>query len=195
MAGQAQYAELMRQFSAFGAVKRELGRMMPADCPSGSAAVLTLLQLHGDMRMSKLAELLAVDISVTSRHVAHLAERGWIQRSRDPADKRSRILHLTPAGLAQIDELSRRTTEMLARRLSDWNDDDVGHLIRLMSRLRADFDDGRCTPAARPATPPGAGPSPAASSAPATRTPAQASTRTPARAPTRTSTRTPEITT
>lgn len=65
MAGQAQYEELMRQFSAFGAVKREMGRILPSDCPSGSAAVLTLLARHGDMRMSKLSELLAVDMSVT----------------------------------------------------------------------------------------------------------------------------------
>lgn len=81
MAERAQYEELMRQFSAFGAVKRELGRIMPSDCPSGSAAVLTLLGRFGDMRMSRLAELLAVDMSVTSRHVAHLADRGWIDRS------------------------------------------------------------------------------------------------------------------
>jgi len=78
MAERAQYEELMRQFSAFGAVRRELGRILPSDCPSGSAAVLTLLGRHGAMRMSKLAELLAVDMSVTSRHVAHVADRGWI---------------------------------------------------------------------------------------------------------------------
>jgi DNA-binding MarR family transcriptional regulator len=155
MAGRAQYEGLMRQFSAFGAVKRELGRMMPADCPSGSAAVMTLLERHGAMRMSKLAALLAVDMSVTSRHVAHAAERGWIDRSPDPADKRSRILHLTPAGLARLDELSRRTTEVLAHRLGDWTDEDIGQLIRLMSRLRADFDDSRYAPA-RPAAPPAA---------------------------------------
>ena len=112
MAEQAQYEELVRQFSAFGAVKREMGRILPSDCPSGSAAVLTLLSRHGDMRMSKLAELLAVDMSVTSRHVAHVAEYGWIERSPDPADRRSRILRLTPAGLAQVEELSRRTTRM-----------------------------------------------------------------------------------
>ncbi|CAM5648838.1 hypothetical protein SALBM217S_10157 [Streptomyces griseoloalbus] len=98
MAESAQYEELVRQFSAFGAVKREMNRLMPSDCPSGSAAVLTVLGRDGDMRMSRLAELLSVDMSVTSRHVAHLAERGWIERSPDPADKRSRILRLAPAG-------------------------------------------------------------------------------------------------
>ncbi|MFJ8539152.1 MarR family winged helix-turn-helix transcriptional regulator [Streptomyces sp. NPDC093591] len=146
MAEQAQYEELVRQFSAFGAVKREIGRTLPSDCSSGSAAVLTLLARHGEMRMSKLAELLAVDMSVTSRHVAHVAERGWIERSPDPADKRSRILRLTPAGEGRVREMSRRTTQLLAERLSDWTDHDVAELTRLMARLRASFDDCR-TPA------------------------------------------------
>jgi DNA-binding MarR family transcriptional regulator len=151
MAGQAQYEELARQLSAVGAVKREMGRILPSDCPTGSAAVLTLLGRHGDMRMSRLAELLAVDMSVTSRHVAHVAARGWIERSPDPADKRSRILRLTPAGLDQLDELSRRTSHLLADRLSDWTDDEVGQLIRLMTRLRASFGDCRSAPARLPA--------------------------------------------
>ncbi|MFS4096478.1 MarR family winged helix-turn-helix transcriptional regulator [Streptomyces sp. AF1A] len=151
MAEQRQFEELARQLSAVGAVKRDLGRILPSDCPAGSATVLTLLGRHGDMRMSKLAELLAVDLSVTSRHVAHVAARGWIERHPDPADKRSRILRLTPAGLAQLDELSRRTTCLLAERLSDWTDDEVGQLIRLMGRLRASFGDCRSAPL-RPAS-------------------------------------------
>ncbi|MFI9150742.1 MarR family winged helix-turn-helix transcriptional regulator [Streptomyces sp. NPDC053367] len=145
MAEQALYEELARQLSAVGAVKRGLARILPADCPAGSAAVLTLLDRNGDMRMSRLAELLSVDMSVTSRHVAHLAARGWIERSPDPADKRSRILRLTPAGRAQLDELSRRTTRLLATRLGDWTDDEVGQLIGLMTRLRDSFGD--CRPA------------------------------------------------
>ncbi|MET7485051.1 MarR family transcriptional regulator [Streptomyces sp. NPDC005538] len=153
MAEQAQYEELMRQFSAFGAVRRELGRILPSDCPSGSVAVLTLLGRHGDMRMSRLAELLSVDMSVTSRHVAHAADRGWITRSPDPADKRSRILRLTPSGWVQVDELSRRTAELLADRLSDWSEEEVGQLIRLMARLRASFDDCRTASHAPHTTP------------------------------------------
>ncbi|WBO65269.1 MarR family winged helix-turn-helix transcriptional regulator [Streptomyces camelliae] len=151
MAERTQFEELARQLSAVGAVKRDLGRILPPDCPAGSAAVLTLLGRHGDMRMSKLAELLAVDMSVTSRHVAHVAARGWIERLPDPADKRSRILRLTPSGLAQLDELSRRTTHLLAERLADWTDDEVGQLIRLMTRLRDSFGGCRSAPVRLPA--------------------------------------------
>ena len=150
MAESAQYEELVRQFSAFGAVKREMSRLMPSDCPSGSAAVLTVLGRHGDMRMGRLAELLSVDMSVTSRHVAHLAERGWIERSPDPADKRSRILRLTPAGRDRLDELFRLTTHLLAERLGDWPDEEVGHLARLMARLRDSFGDPRTVPRQAP---------------------------------------------
>ena len=86
------YEELARQLSAIGAVKRGLGRMLPHECPAGAAAVLTLLERHGEMRMSRLAELLAIDMSVTSRHVAHVAEqaehvslRGSCRSGRLPA--------------------------------------------------------------------------------------------------------------
>ncbi|MFE0453797.1 MarR family winged helix-turn-helix transcriptional regulator [Streptomyces sp. NPDC058914] len=171
MAGQArdgQYEELARQLSAVGAVKRDLGRILPPDCSAGSAAVLALLGRHGDLRMSALSELLAVDMSVSSRHAAHLAERGWIDRSPDPADKRSRILRLTPEGEAMLLELSRRSADLLAERLSDWTDEEVAQLIRLMTRLRASFGDCRTAPH-RPPPPP-----PVPVREPITRTPAQA---------------------
>lgn len=146
MAEQAQYEELARQLSAIGAVKRDLARILPPDCPGGSAAVLTLLGRYGEMRISRLAELLSVDMSVTSRHVAHVADRGWIERSPDPADKRSRILRLTATGQEQLDELSRRTSRLFADRLSDWSDQEVGLLSALMGRLRESFGDCRATP-------------------------------------------------
>ncbi len=143
MAAQSQYEELARQLSAIGAVKREMGRMLPQDCPPASAGVLTLLDRHGEMRMSQLAELLAIDMSVTSRHVAHVCERGWVERKPDPADKRSRLLRLTPIGRDLLEELAERYTAALARYLDDWSDADVGHLVELLGRLRTSFGDCR----------------------------------------------------
>ncbi len=149
VAARSQYEELARQLSAVGAVKRGLARILPAECPAGSAAVLALLRQHGEMRISRLAELLDVDMSVTSRHVAHVAEHGWIERSSDPTDKRSRILRLTPAGRDVLSDLNRRTTEMFAHNLSDWSDEDVGRLNSLLARLRDSFacrGSGGCVP-------------------------------------------------
>ncbi|MEC4018905.1 MarR family winged helix-turn-helix transcriptional regulator [Streptomyces sp. H27-D2] len=143
MAEQSQYEELAQQLSAIGAVKRDLSRILPHDCPAGSTAVLSLLRHHGEMRMSKLAELLAIDMSVTSRHVAHVAERGWIDRQPDPLDKRSRLLSLNPSGEKLLGEISERYVEMLAGTLRDWSDDDLGQLNTLLARLRDSFGDCR----------------------------------------------------
>ncbi|GGV49106.1 MarR family winged helix-turn-helix transcriptional regulator [Streptomyces longisporoflavus] len=150
MAAQRHYEDLARQLSAIGAVKRGLGRGLPHDCPGGSAAVLILLDRHGEMRMSRLAELLAVDMSVTSRHVAHVAEKEWILREPDPADKRSRILRLTPAGQTKVNELSELSIRTLTHYLHDWSDDEVVQLSTLLARLRDSFGDCRAASARLP---------------------------------------------
>ncbi|MFD7625094.1 MarR family winged helix-turn-helix transcriptional regulator [Streptomyces sp. NPDC059851] len=133
------YEELARRLTGVGAVKRELARHLPPDCPPGSAAVLTLIDRHGDMRLSRLADLMAIDISVTSRHVAHVADRGWITRDADPGDGRCRILRLTPAGSAFLAQASARYTDALERALADWSAHDIDVLNGLLARLRSSF--------------------------------------------------------
>ncbi|MET7936997.1 MarR family transcriptional regulator [Streptomyces sp. NPDC005322] len=143
MATQSHYEELARQLSAIGTVKRGLGRILPSDCPAGAAAVLMLLERYGEMRMSKLAELLDIDMSVTSRHVAHVAERGWVDRKCDPLDRRSRLLSINASGEKLLRHVSERYTNALAHCLSDWSDEDIDRLNELLARLRAGFGDTR----------------------------------------------------
>lgn len=135
----AAYAELARQLTGIGAVKRELARSLPPDCPPGAAVVLTLLDRHGEMRLSRLTEFMGVDISVTSRHVTHIADRGWIERETDPGDGRCRILRLTPAGRALLAEIGARCAASLERALPDWSPQDIDVLNTLLARLRSSF--------------------------------------------------------
>ncbi|MEW1548215.1 MarR family winged helix-turn-helix transcriptional regulator [Streptomyces tsukubensis] len=139
MAAQTLYAELARQLNSIGALRRGLLRALPADCPSGPAATLSLLHRHGEMRMSRLCELLAVDMSVTSRHVAHAVDGGWVERAPDPGDRRSRLLRLTPAGTAKLGELHERSAVLLSRQLAEWSDGEIGDLIGMLDRLRCSF--------------------------------------------------------
>lgn len=137
------FRELARQLRSVGAVNRELARRLPSGCPPASAGLLTLLRTHGEMRMSGLTELLGIDLSVTSRHVAHAAERGWIERLPDPYDGRSRLLRLTGQGERQLDQLSGLATETLQRHLAHWSEEDITALGALLDRLRTDFGDCR----------------------------------------------------
>ncbi|WP_051806854.1 MarR family winged helix-turn-helix transcriptional regulator [Streptomyces sp. NRRL F-2664] len=135
----APHEELAARLTGIGAVKRELARNLPPDCPPGVAAVLTVLDRHGEMRLSRLADLMAVDVSVTSRHVTHSAERGWIEREPDPVDGRCRILRLTPAGRALLADIGARYTAALERALHDWSAQDIDVLNTLLARLRSSF--------------------------------------------------------
>ncbi|MBT2383713.1 MarR family winged helix-turn-helix transcriptional regulator [Streptomyces sp. ISL-11] len=143
MAAQEQYEELGRQLGAVVAVRRDLGRLLPPECSPASAGLLALLRQNGEMRMGRLAELLAIDMSVTSRHVAYAADHGWLERHPDPADKRSRLLSISPRGEELLAEVSARYTQALAVCLKDWSDDDVSRLNELLARLRESFGDCR----------------------------------------------------
>lgn len=143
MAERSQYEELARQISAIGAVKREMARSLPPECPPASAAVLALLDKHGEMRTSGLAELMAIDMSVTSRHVTHVADRGWIERRPDPQDGRSRLLRISESGERFLADLTAHLVETFASHLQDWSDEDVARLNTLLSRLRTSFGDCR----------------------------------------------------
>ncbi|OEV30972.1 MarR family transcriptional regulator [Streptomyces nanshensis] len=144
-AARSGYEELARHLSGLGAVRRELMRGLPADCPAASAGVLTLLHRYGEMRMGRLAELMAVDMSVTSRHVTHTVERGWVEREPDPEDGRSRLLRLTERGGRQLDTLSKATTRTLESILHEWTEEDIARLNGMLERLRASFGDSRAT--------------------------------------------------
>ncbi|NBM16445.1 MarR family winged helix-turn-helix transcriptional regulator [Streptomyces sp. GC420] len=157
MARPSQYEELARLLSGIGAVKRDLARVLPHDCPPGASVVLVLLNRHGAMRMSRLAELMAIDMSVTSRHVAHVADRGWVAREPDPCDGRSRILRLTETGSRQLTRITDLYSQALARTLRDWSDEEVGRLNEMLARLRDSFGDCRARHA-RPDEHAGTGP-------------------------------------
>lgn len=137
------YRELTRRLRSVAVVNRELARRLPPDCPPASAGLLALLRRHGETRMSRLTELLAIDLSVTSRHVAHAEERGWVERLPDPDDGRSRLLRLTASGERQLEELSDLSTGALQELLTDWTVEDVTTLSSLLDRLATDFGDCR----------------------------------------------------
>ncbi|GGO86633.1 MarR family winged helix-turn-helix transcriptional regulator [Wenjunlia tyrosinilytica] len=140
MATQQHCADLVMQLSAFSVVRRGITRVLPPDCPPAAIGVLALLHHTGDMRMSHLAERLGIDISVTSRHVAHLCVRGWIDRLPDPGDGRSRILRITPEGKQALEGAQDMCAAALAAHLKDWSDDDVAALTTLLGRLRKSFE-------------------------------------------------------
>ena len=143
--------------------------------PGASRAALEHLAMAGPLTVGEAAGHLSRTQSVVSDIVSHLVRQGLLERESDPADRRRKLVWLTPAG----HEALRRDREvlsvdLLATALAGLPEDQADALI---SGLRALVDQATPTPrptAQRPATPRPATPR---STTPRSTTPQQGETR------------------
>ena len=97
--------------------------------------VLAKIHLLGPVRPSALAELLGLDLSTVSRHVSALERAGWVARERDPEDGRAYLVRATPEGVAVFHVNRQRWFDMVRQILSDWPEQDLHDLVRLLTRF------------------------------------------------------------
>ena len=57
---------------------------------------------HPDARVADLAAAVAIGVGSTSKIVDRVAGEGWLERRPNPANRRSSLLALTPAGEAVV---------------------------------------------------------------------------------------------
>lgn len=90
----------------------------------------------GPATMRDLAVRLAADKAYLSVAVDDLEQRGLLERSIDPDDRRVRLLTLTPTGLAA----ARHANELLAESppgFQTLSDTDLTHLERILTKVHA----------------------------------------------------------
>jgi DNA-binding MarR family transcriptional regulator len=105
--------------------------------PSQSAALATV-ERHGPLTPSELAVRERVQRPTATRVLARLEAAGLVARACDPADRRSFLVSVTPAGRAMLAAQRNRKDAYLARRLETLDDADRATLSRaaeLLERL------------------------------------------------------------
>jgi DNA-binding MarR family transcriptional regulator len=147
--------------SGAGELLREVARLytraqrVEADCCSGTSPtqchILTELGRSGPQPLSELGQRLLLEKSWTSRAVEGLVEAGLVGKSDNPADARSWIVALTPAGQRRVRELNRTLdghADRLLDSLSERERESVHKsLLLLLKVLRADRSATCCLPA------------------------------------------------
>lgn len=128
---------------AHGRLDRAFERSMRDCCDISSAWFEVLIRLARSpghrLRMSELAEQLAITTGGVTRLVDRIAQAGYVERRPCPDDRRVQWVALTPDGLDKITEATDIHLADLQRELFDRLDaDDVEDLVRIMSKLRAD---------------------------------------------------------
>ena len=104
-----------------------------------AAGTLSLLQLVVDrqpIRPSEIAEVQDVHPSLVTRQVRELEDAGNLQVTADPADGRSCLVTLTPAGADELQRLTQVGLDRFALFVADWQPSDVRMLTALLNKLR-----------------------------------------------------------
>jgi DNA-binding MarR family transcriptional regulator len=102
--------------------------------PSQGAALATI-DRHGPLTPSELAARERIQRPTATRVLARLEESGLVARAADPADRRSSLVSLSPAGAALLDEARTRKDAFLSQRLEALGPDDRATLERAAELL------------------------------------------------------------
>ena len=81
------------------------GRMVKAGISMTHLHILWVLEHHGDLTMSRLAELLDVSVSNATGLIDRMEERGLIERFRVPTDRRIVLVRASAEGARIRDEI------------------------------------------------------------------------------------------
>ena len=112
-------------------------RFKPKTLPEGAHprdySLLTALLTTGPISQQQLAEHMRVNRSLVVGIVDALERRGWVERRRDPDDRRSYRLHVTSAGEAAVREIAplvQEANRAMAAPLSDAERARLNELLR-----------------------------------------------------------------
>jgi DNA-binding MarR family transcriptional regulator len=114
----AQLATLLRD--AITRLNRRVRQARPVgDLTIAQLSALTSLQLAGALTPGELADAERVRPPTMTKIVARLEERGLVQRTPHPTDRRQVILSATALGRAVLAQFERARDEWLARKLAE----------------------------------------------------------------------------
>lgn len=95
----------------------------------------------GGITQTDLAARAGIDGSTLVRVVAHLVTSGMIERRPDARDRRARRLYLTAEGEAAVATITRAMSDLEARMLTAFPEDEVRHAAGLLRRITLSLED------------------------------------------------------
>jgi len=99
--------------------------------------VLSLLEHHSDVAMSRLADLLDVSVSNATGLIDRLEERGFVERERDLGDRRVVHVRLAEGGRTYLREIQIVREELLQKVLSRLDAEQLHCVRSALTSLRS----------------------------------------------------------
>lgn len=129
--------ELAMLFRRARKMSRTVASEVHPDLDLASYSLLVLVDDAGTLRGMDVAERAGLDKSTVSRQIATLVELDLFERVADPEDGRARLIQLSPAGRARLQEVRRRRGQRLHEKFGQWSTADLQEFARLLAQLNA----------------------------------------------------------
>jgi len=112
------------------------GRLVKAGVSMTHMHLMWLLQHHGDLSMSRMAELMDVSFSNATGIVDRMAERGLVERVRVPDDRRVVLVRIAARGLEALDEMEAVKQDRLQAILGHLDEPQLERVAAALNDLR-----------------------------------------------------------
>ena len=111
--------------------------------------ILYTLQRSGEMPMSKLADVLQVSLSNATGLIDRIEERGFVERTRVPEDRRVVLITVTDAGRRMLEEVDAVSTELLRSVFARIGRTQIAGVGRAIAELRRALEETTGVPSDR----------------------------------------------
>lgn len=102
----------------------------------GQSRMLYTVAALGAPEVSRLANVLRLDLAYTSRTLGTLEDAKLVRRTTSRDDRRRRIVQLTASGRRTLAELERRSNARMLRLVEHLDEAEVTALLESMDRIR-----------------------------------------------------------
>ena len=113
------------------------GRLVKSGVSMTHMHVMWLLQHHGSLPMSRLAELLDVSDSNATGIIDRMEERGLVERVRVPDDRRVVQVRIAPGGIESLEETEAIKHDRLTAILGHLEPTQVARVATALDDIRA----------------------------------------------------------
>ena len=130
-------AALIRLDEAWSRLSRQISadiKEYPLSIPRSQVYLLRLLDRRGAISMSEMANSLGITMSGSTALVDRAVEAGWVERQRDPNDRRVVLVGVSPAGEQTLTQIREARARILARYLTRLEVDEIVMLTNLLER-------------------------------------------------------------
>ncbi len=128
----AQFRVVLREMKCVGSQ-----RLLRLGVSTSNLHLMSMLERHGELAMSRIAEALDVSVSTATGLVDRMEERGLVERARDGVDRRVVLVRLTDGGRRALAEIDVYRDEALKRIVDQLDERQLASLASTLEDLKA----------------------------------------------------------